>query len=71
MLNVYLIIFELDSTFMGLTVLGIGNALTDALTTISLAKKGFAQMALTGTFAGQLFGLLVGFGISMLKNCIS
>jgi len=27
---------------MGLTILGIGNALPDALTTIALAKKGFA-----------------------------
>jgi len=27
---------------MGLTVLGIGNALPDALTTVALSKKGYA-----------------------------
>lgn len=42
LLGLYVIVFRLDTTFMGLTVLGIGNALPDALTTIALAKKGYA-----------------------------
>jgi len=37
LLNTYLVIAKLDNTYMGLTVIGIGNALPDALTTISLA----------------------------------
>lgn len=41
-LDVYVIIFNLNKTFMGLTILGIGNALPDSLTTIALAKKGYA-----------------------------
>jgi len=44
LLGLYVIVFRLDTTFMGLTVLGIGNALPDALTTIALAKKGYAQV---------------------------
>ena len=40
----YVIVLKLDTTFMGLTVLGIGNALPDALTTIALSKKGYAQV---------------------------
>ena len=39
MLNVYVIIFRLNNTFMGITILGIGNALPDALTTVALAKS--------------------------------
>ena len=42
LLNTYILIFNLDETFMGLTILGVGNALPDALTTIALAKKGYA-----------------------------
>lgn len=38
LLNTYLVIAKLDSTYMGLTVIGIGNALPDALTTIELAQ---------------------------------
>ncbi len=40
LLNVFIVIFRFDETFMGLTILGVGNALPDALTTIALAKKG-------------------------------
>lgn len=42
LLGLFVIVFRLDTTFMGLTVLGIGNALPDALTTVALAKKGYA-----------------------------
>ena len=27
-------------------------------------------MAITGTYAGQLFGLLIGFGLAMLKKTL-
>jgi len=37
MLNALGIFLNLDSTFLGLTILAVGNALPDALTTISLA----------------------------------
>lgn len=42
MLNVFIIVFKLNQTYMGLTILGVGNALPDALTTVALAKKGYA-----------------------------
>jgi sodium/potassium/calcium exchanger 6 len=61
------IILNLDTTYLGLTVLAVGNALPDALTTIALCKAGAGTLALSGGYAGQLFGLLIGFGISMLK----
>lgn len=41
LLNMYVVVFKLNNTYMGLTILGIGNALPDALTTIALAKKVF------------------------------
>jgi Ca2+/Na+ antiporter len=49
-------IFELVyfNNYLGLTILAIGNALPDALTTIALAKQGYALMGLTGTYAGYL-----------------
>jgi len=46
------VICKLDSTYMGLTVLAMGNALPDGLTTIALSKEGYAQLAITGTYAG-------------------
>ncbi len=64
------VLTKLSSTYLGLTVIAIGNALPDGLTTIAIAKKGQAVMGLTGGIAGQLFGLLIGFGSSMLKKTI-
>jgi sodium/potassium/calcium exchanger 6 len=61
------VLLNLDNAYLGLTVLAVGNALPDALTTIALCKSGNGAMALSGGYAGQLFGFLVGFGISMLK----
>ena len=42
----------------------------DALITIALAKDGKALLGITGSYAGQLFGLLVGFGTAMLKKSL-
>jgi len=67
-LNTLGVVLNLSTTYLGLTILAVGNALPDALTTISLAKDPkTATMAISGGYAGQLFGLLVGFGLSMLK----
>ena len=67
LLNCMGVIMNLDKTYLGLTILAIGNALPDALTTITFVKQGFGTLAISGGYAGQLFGLLIGFGVSMLK----
>jgi Ca2+/Na+ antiporter len=46
------VITQLSSTYLGLTILAIGNALPDGLTVIALSKKGMAEMAITGVYAG-------------------
>ena len=38
LLDLYIIIFKLKNTYIGLTVLGIGTSMPDAITTIALAK---------------------------------
>lgn len=67
MLNSLGVILNLSEAYLGLTILAVGNALPDALTTVSLCQQGAGTMAISGGYAGQLFGYLVGFGISMLK----
>lgn len=43
-------ISKLNKTYMGLTVIAVGNALPDAITTIAFAKQGYAVMGLTGAY---------------------
>ena len=38
LLTSLIVILKLNKTYMGMTILGIGNALPDGLTTIALAK---------------------------------
>ena len=52
LLGTYLDIMKLDKTFMGMTVLGIGNALDDALVTIALANSGNVAMAISSGYGG-------------------
>ena len=39
LINSYIVIFKLSQTYMGLTLIGMKNALPDAITTIALAKS--------------------------------
>lgn len=71
MLNALGIFLNLDNTFLGLTILAVGNALPDALTTISMANGPSVTMAISGGYAGQIFGLLIGFGLAQLKQTLS
>lgn len=63
-------IFNIPPTYSGITILAIGNAMQDLFTTLAIAKQGHAILAITGGMIGQLFGLLVGFGLSMLEKTL-
>lgn len=62
---------KLSATYLALTVIAVGNALPDAMLTISQAGNGKAVLGLTGGYSGQLFGLLIGFGLAMLKKSLT
>jgi sodium/potassium/calcium exchanger 6 len=39
---------NLAPSYLGMTVIAMGNALPDGLVTMALAKQGYATMAMTG-----------------------
>jgi sodium/potassium/calcium exchanger 6 len=61
------IVTKIPPTLLGLTILAWGNSVGDLTTDLSIAKKGFGEMAITGCYAGPLFNTLFGFGITTLK----
>ena len=65
------VLTKLSCIYLALTIIAVGNALPDAIVTISMAKKGKVLLGITGSYAGQLFGLLVGFGTAMLKKTVT
>ena len=69
-LNFIGITFNIPRPFLGLTLLAIGNSAPDTSLNCSLAKNGYGEMAVAGTFAGPLFNLLIGLGVSLLQQTI-
>jgi sodium/potassium/calcium exchanger 6 len=65
LLGVLGLIIGLKPSYLGITLLAWGNSVGDMMANQAVAKKGFARMALTGCFAGPLFNLLLGLGLSL------
>lgn len=65
-LSVLGLVMELPPAFLGLTVLAWGNSIGDFFTNISVAKQGLGSMAIAGCYAGPVFNILIGFGLSLV-----
>ena len=59
---------KLSESFLTMTVLAFGNSLPDFIVNCSLAKNGYAEMALSGSIGAPAFGLLFGFGMSLIRK---
>ena len=59
---------NLSESFLTMTVLAFGNSLPDFIVNCSLAKNGYAEMALSGSIGAPAFGLLFGFGMSLIRK---
>ena len=62
------VISEISPSFLSLTMLAWGNSLGDLFMGYSLSKNGLGEMAVIGTYSGQIFGLLFGFGVTLIQQ---
>ncbi len=59
-------ITELPSAFLGVTLLSIGNSISDFIADVSIANLSYIDMAITGTYACPTFNMMLGFAISIV-----
>lgn len=62
------VINQMNPVILGASLMAIGNSLGDFYNNSSLSSIGLAVMACTGTISGQVFNLLLGFGINLLRQ---
>ena len=63
LLSFFGIMLHIPATIMGLTVLAWGNSSQDLVANMTVARKGLSTMAITASFAGPVFNILIGLGI--------
>jgi len=61
------VVFNIPLSFLGLTLLAMGNSAPDASLDVSLSKQGQAEMGISGAISGPLFNLLIGLGVSLVR----
>ena len=66
LLSFFGIMLHIPSTIMGLTVLAWGNSSQDLIANLTVARKGLSTMAITASFAGPVFNILIGLGIGLM-----
>lgn len=68
-LKTFGILFNISHGIMGSTVLAWGNSIGDMVSNIAITRKGIPTMAMSASYGGPIFNLLVGLGLAMLiKN---
>lgn len=66
-LTTYELISGISAALLGLTVLSWGNSVGDAFATIAISRRGFGEMAVTGSIAGPVFNLMFGLGLTCVR----
>lgn len=63
LLKLFGFVTSLPESLLALTIVSWGNCLGDMTADVAMAKRGYGEMAITGTIAGPIFNILAGLGM--------
>jgi sodium/potassium/calcium exchanger 6 len=66
LLSVTGVMMQVSPALIGMTVLGIGNGTCDMVANYLMARAGYPSAAIAAIYAGPMFNLLIGLGVSGL-----
>ena len=66
LLQLFGFISHLPQSLLALTIIAWGNSLGDMIANLSMTKRGFGEMALTGCVAAPIFNILFGLGLTLV-----
>lgn len=61
---------DIPPAYVGLTFMASANSIGDIISDVTMARLGFSVMAMTATFAGPIFNIMMGVGITMTRNVL-
>eukprot|EP00744_Colponema_vietnamica_P006584 GILI01009547.1.p1 GENE.GILI01009547.1~~GILI01009547.1.p1 ORF type:complete len:266 (+),score=84.74 GILI01009547.1:22-798(+) len=56
----------ISGSIIGITIVAWGNGSADLIANLAIARSGCAAMSVTGCYAGPMFNMLIGLGISLV-----
>ena len=70
LLQLFGFVSHLPESLLALTIIAWGNCLGDMTADVAMAKRGFGEMAITGTIAGPIFNILAGLGLGQTATIL-
>jgi len=61
---------KIEPAYVGLTIMACANSIGDVISDTTMARMGYSVMAITASFAGPIFNIMVGIGVTMTRSII-
>jgi len=68
--KLFIQIFSIQPAYIGITFIAAANSIGDIISNLTMTSLGYSVTAMTASFAGPMFNLMVGIGITMTRNII-
>jgi len=68
--KLFIFLSDIEPAYVGLTFMACANSIGDIISDTTMARMGYSIMAITAAFAGPIFNIMMGIGITMTRNIL-